>query len=405
MMGGRFAGRSPRTEGPQPFSSEWLASGAEPEPEVVRFRLPDWIPDGRTLNAALVVAISLVIALLALRGEHAADIQQAPATQLSAPTAAVMAPTVAPTPTAPAPAVAAVEPTTAREAGEEAALENAPVEPAQAASLSTDPAANVAVAPASGPLLPQYRIVTFYGHPHDPNMGIVGEYAMEEIALAVREVAANYAAADPSRPVIPAFELIATVAQRTPGDDGTYILDTDLETLTAYVDYAESQGMLVFLDLQVGRGTVADEIEKVRSLLERPNVHLAIDPEFAVAEGQIPGEYIGSVPAESITYAQQVLAQISAEQGIPPKVLIVHQFREDMIQGKEQLKPYPGVQLVIDADGYGAPELKTAVYNFLVRDEPVEFAGVKLFYKQDTPLLTPQEILALVPSPDVIIYQ
>jgi hypothetical protein len=221
----------------------------------------------------------------------------------------------------------------------------------------------------------------------------------------IRAQAADYAAADPSRPVIPAFELIATVAQRVPGADGTYILDTDHETLKTYIDYAADHDMLVFLDLQIGRGTVPDEIEKVRDLLALPNVHLALDPEFAVAEGEIPGEYIGSVPAESIAYAQKTLADISAEAGIPPKVLIVHQFREDMIQDKQTLAPYPGVQLVIDADGYGAPELKTAVYNFLVRDEPIEFAGVKIFFKQDVPLLDPQEILALVPPPDVIIYQ
>jgi hypothetical protein len=263
----------------------------------------------------------------------------------------------------------------------------------------------VAEAPAEGALLPTYRIVTFYGHPHDPGMGVVGEYEIEQLTEKLREEAANYAAADPSRPVIPALELIATVAQRVPGSDGTYILDTDTETLTAYIDFATEQGMLVVLDLQVGRGTVAAEIEKVRDLLARPNVHLAIDPEFAVAEGEIPGEYIGSVSAESIAYAQKVLAEISAEHGIPPKMLIVHQFREDMIQGKSQLAPVPGVQLVIDADGYGGPELKTAVYNFLVRDEPIEFAGVKLFYGQDVPLMTAQEILDLVPAPDVIIYQ
>jgi hypothetical protein len=236
-------------------------------------------------------------------------------------------------------------------------------------------------------------------------MGIVGEYAMEELAAMIRSQAEDYAAADPSRPVIPAFELIATVAQRVPGADGTYILDTDHETLKTYIDYAADHDMLVFLDLQIGRGTVQDEIEKVRDLLALPNVHLALDPEFAVAEGEVPGEYIGSVPAESIAYAQRTLADISAEAGVPPKVLIVHQFREDMIRDKQTLAPYPGVQLVIDADGYGAPELKTAVYNFLVRDEPIEFAGVKIFFKQDVPLLTPQELLALVPPPDVIIYQ
>jgi hypothetical protein len=271
--------------------------------------------------------------------------------------------------------------------------------------LAAGLAAPVARAPADGALLPDYRIVTFYGHPHDPGMGIVGEYEIEQLAEMLRTEAANYAAADPSRPVIPALEIIATVAQRVPGSDGTYILDTDTETLTAYIDFAAEQGMLVVLDLQVGRGTVAAEIEKVRGLLARPNVHLAIDPEFAVAEGQIPGEYIGSVSAESIADAQKVLAEISAANGIPPKMLIVHQFREDMIQGKDQLAPVPGVQLVIDADGYGGPELKTAVFNFLVRDEPVEFGGVKLFYRQDVPMMTAQEILALVPAPDVIIYQ
>jgi hypothetical protein len=111
------------------------------------------------------------------------------------------------------------------------------------------------------------------------------------------------------------------------------------------------------------------------------------------------------VTADSITYAQQVLAEISATNGIPPKILIVHQFREDMVENRELLTKLPGVQLVIDADGYGSPELKTAMYNSIVPDEPIDFSGVKLFYRQDLPVMTPQEILALTPTPDVIIYQ
>jgi hypothetical protein len=397
-MGGRIAGRAPRSNEPQPFSSEWLASERLPEAAPIRFHLPAWIPDGRALSAILVVAVSLATALVTIRGNQSVRLEQSP------PTVPAIVATVAPTAIVP-PTVAPSELTAVPQLNEGNEMEGATPAIAQAPSLTDNSAASVASPPSEGPLLPDYRIVTFYGHPHDPNMGIVGEQTMEEIATAVKDQAANYAAADPSRPVIPAFELIATVAQRNPGADGTYILDTDHETLTSYIDYAEANGMLVILDLQVGRGTVANEIEKVRDLLARPNVHLAIDPEFAVAEGQTPGEYIGSVPAESIAYAQKTLADISAQNGIPPKILIVHQFREDMIQGKEQLAPYPGVQLVIDADGYGAPELKTAVYNFIVRDAPIEYSGVKLFFKQDSPLLTPQEILALVPAPDVIIYQ
>ncbi len=405
-MPGRIAVRSGRPDGPRPFSSEWLAADAPEEPPRTAFRLPTWIPSGRTMSTAILVVVSLAAASAALLGgNRAMFVAPAPSQTLTAQapvTAAGDAASIEPAQSGPAPTAPAMAAPETGIAGDEA-----PPAPefAQAPDLAADLAAPVARAPADAALLPDYRIVTFYGHPHDPAMGIVGEHEIEQLAEILREEAANYAAADPSRPVIPALEVIATVAQRVPGSDGTYILDTDTETLTTYIDFAAEQGMVVVLDLQVGRGTVAAEIEKVRELLARPNVHLAIDPEFAVAEGQIPGEYIGSISAESITYAQKVLAEISATHGIPPKMLIVHQFREDMIQGKEQLAPIPGVQLVIDADGYGAPELKTAVYNFLVRDEPVEFAGVKLFYRQDVPLMTPQEILALVPAPDVIIYQ
>jgi len=404
-MPGRIAVRAGRPASPRPFSSEWLAADAPEESPPTAFRLPPWVPNGRTVSTAILVVVSITAASAALFGGNrmmvVSPVPTQTVTESALPHAAIDDVGEQPTPGVPAPTAMAM-------VASDADTTEGDIPPpnfVQAPELKVDLAAPVAEAPAEGALLPTYRIVTFYGHPHDPGMGVVGEYEIEQLSDKLREEAANYAAADPSRPVIPALELIATVAQRVPGSDGTYILDTDTETLTAYIDFASEQGMLVVLDLQVGRGTVAAEIEKVRDLLARPNVHLAIDPEFAVAEGEIPGEYIGSVSAESIAYAQKVLAEISAEHGIPPKMLIVHQFREDMIQGKTQLAPVPGVQLVIDADGYGGPELKTAVYNFLVRDEPVEFAGVKLFYGQDVPLLTAQEILDLVPAPDVIIYQ
>jgi hypothetical protein len=359
-----------------------------------------------------VVVVTFVVALMAIRGgapavldeqEHAAVV----VSPISGATAAIVAvdqqadpalAPIAPLETTPTAISVAEAPTLASVAA-------LTVASPPALGLLGEATDQVVRAPDSGPLLPTYRIVTFYGHPHDPAMGIVGEYEKEELTELLRAEAANYAAADPSRPVIPAFELIATVAQNQPFDDGTYILDTDHETLRHYIDYAAELGWLVVLDLQIGRGSVANDFEKVRDLLALPNVHLALDPEFAVAEGEIPGEYIGSLTAESITWAQQELAAISAAHGIPPKILIVHQFREDMIQGKEQLAPIPGVQLVIDADGFGGPELKTVIYNVLVRDEPVEFAGIKLFYRQDVPVMTPREILDLVPSPDVVIYQ
>lgn len=398
-MAGRIRVRPSRREGPTPFTSAWNQAPVEPAPVVVRstLELPAWWPNERTVSAFLVLVLTLTIALFAAgRSDHAllgaesallpytapeqaAAIVVTPATQVAqdaAPATATTAPVGIPEPTAAFAALPAI------------------------GAADTEP-----YDPMTDGLLPQFRVLTFYGHPHDPNMGIVGEHAVEDLHRMLLAEAARYEIADPTREVLPAFEIIATVAQREPQADGTYLLNTDIKTLTEWVNYAADHDLLVFLDIQIGRGSVAAEIEKVRPLLLRPNVHLAIDPEFAVAEGQIPGLHIGSVWAESIAYAQQELAAITTANNLPPKIVIVHQFREDMIKAKETLQPVPGVQLVIDADGFGDPDLKTSVYNILVRDEPVEFGGIKLFYKQDKPLMEPAEVVELNPSPDVIIIQ
>jgi hypothetical protein len=136
-----------------------------------------------------------------------------------------------------------------------------------------------------------------------------------------------------------------------------------------------------------------------------PNVHLALDPEFAMAEGEVPGTSIGGIDASDVTYAQERLAKLSADNNLPPKVLVVHQFHEGMIVGSEALAPVDGVQLVIDFDGYGDPANKISGYNLFLQDRQIQFAGIKLFYKQDDPLMTPQEIVALSPPPDFVVYQ
>jgi hypothetical protein len=204
---------------------------------------------------------------------------------------------------------------------------------------------------------------------------------------------------------MPAFELIASVAQNWPAENNTYLLRTEAKHLDAYADFCEENGMLLILDVQIGHSTIEDEIEAIRPWLERPFVHLAIDPEFAMPPGVVPGTAIGSVDAAEIAYAQRALAAIVEELDLPPKVLIVHRFTEGMIRNADKLEPVPGVQLVIDFDGFGEPAAKIAGYNLFVRDQPVEFGGIKLFYRQDVPLMTPTEVVNLYPPPDVVIYQ
>lgn len=257
----------------------------------------------------------------------------------------------------------------------------------------------------NGPLL-ENRMVAYYGHPFSAQMGVLGTYEdPTEMVAALKKQAAAYSAADPGRPAIPTIELIASVAQASPGPDGLYLLRTPPEVIEEYARVAEENGFLLLLDIQVGLSTISHEVEAIRPFLERPHVHLAIDPEYDMVPGQIPGRVFGSSEAQEIMGAARTLSKLVEEKGLPAKVLVIHQFEQGMVTNKGLLGPVPNVEMVLHADGFGTPEGKISKYDVLVGDEAPQYGGFKLFYRQDYPLLGPEEVLRLEPAPAVVSYQ
>jgi hypothetical protein len=258
-------------------------------------------------------------------------------------------------------------------------------------------------------LLPAYRILTYYGFPTNPYMGILGEYGVNDdldgLRVALLDQAAGYEAADPARPVKAGFEVIASVAQADPMADGSYLVHTDDELIQPYVDYTAANDMVLFLDYQFGRTSIEEELSFAESWMLNPHVHLALDPEFKMRGEELPGVDIGQITGPEVTLAQEWLADLCARHGLPPKVLVVHQFHYSMIEEKEFIAPVPGVQLVIDMDGHGPPWMKAESYEVVIAQEPIEYHGIKLFYPFDDPLMSPAEVLAFAPPPDLVIYQ
>ena len=256
-----------------------------------------------------------------------------------------------------------------------------------------------------GALLPFCRIVTYYGNPLSKRMGILGELPPDEMMAGLEREAAAWQKADPATRVMPGLELVATVASNFPGPSGLYRSRMPDALIQKVIGWARSKGWLVILDVQVGHASVKDEIDHLRPYLESPDVHLALDPEFDMPAGVVPGRRIGTTDARDVDVAIKLLASIVERLKLPPKVLLVHRFTEGMLTNAKTVRLDPRVQVVMVMDGYGSPGVKRIAYRIAIRKEPVEFAGIKLFYKNDKPQMTPKEALDLTPGPSVIIYQ
>jgi len=263
--------------------------------------------------------------------------------------------------------------------------------------------------PLPGSVLPAKRIVAFYGNPLQKRMGILGELPPEEmLAKLDREVSA-WSAADPSTPVQPALHLITVVAQPLPGTAGKYRMRMDSALIERVYGWAKQKNAILFLDIQVGQGTLQEELPRLSGFLKRPDVHLAIDPEFSMKHGEIPGTKIGTFDAKDVNYAAGFLHDLVVSEKLPPKILIVHRFTRDMVTGYKRIKLDPRVQIVMNMDGWGSPSFKRESYRRYVYQYPVEYTGFKLFYKNDTKkgdkLMTPADVLGLNPRPLYIQYQ
>ena len=266
------------------------------------------------------------------------------------------------------------------------------------------------VAPKAGAILPFKRIVAYYGNFYSKQMGILGEYDKDIVLDKLRAEVAAWEAADPTTPVVPAIEYIDVTAQESAGKDGKYRLRMPDTQIDKALEYAKEIDGIVILDIQVGLSSVQEEVPLIRDYLAMPQVHLAIDPEFDMQGTDKPGEVIGTTDAATVNWAIDYLSELVREYDLPPKILLLHRFTRNMLPGYKDVKPTPEVQVVVQMDGWGSPARKKNTYYHVVAPEPIQFTGLKIFYKNDLKedpprLLTKEEVLQLTPAPSFIQYQ
>lgn len=251
-------------------------------------------------------------------------------------------------------------------------------------------------------LFPGHVVVAYYGTATTPVMGVLGEDTPDRITRRLREAAKPFERR--GHKVQIAYELIVTIADRTPGADGDYSHDIAREHVQRYIRAARRNRALLVLDLQPGRSGFLKVAKRWRWALEKPWVGLALDPEWRMDRGQVPGETIGQVRAAEVNRVSRWLQRIAVDNDHPQKLFLLHQFRRDMVIGIEDVVDRPRLAMVQHVDGFGTRSQKRQTYATVA--EPEQFTmGFKLFYDEDVDLMRPADVLRLRPRVRFVSYQ
>lgn len=272
--------------------------------------------------------------------------------------------------------------------------------------------------PLPGALLPFNRIVAYYGNLQSKKMGALGKWGMtpggkDTMITNLLAECKRWQALDSTVPVIPALHYIAVTAQGAAGKDGKWRARMNYKYIDTVIAWAKEINAQVFIDVQVGLSDVQTEVPLFEKYLALPNVHFGIDPEFAMNAkgGARPGSVIGSLDAADLNWIGDYLTKVVQKYNLPPKIFMVHRFTKGMVTNADKIKLHPEIQVVMDMDGWGPPDLKKGTYRYWIQAEPVQFTGFKLFYVNDTEksglkeMMKYEDVLKLRPKPVYIQYQ
>ncbi|RYY88028.1 MAG: hypothetical protein EOO15_10160 [Chitinophagaceae bacterium] len=267
--------------------------------------------------------------------------------------------------------------------------------------------------PLAGAILPFYRPIAYYGNLYSNRMGALGKWPKKEMIPKLLEEVRLWNEADPLIKSIPCLHYIAVTAQGAPGKDGKYRYRMPHHQIDTILNWAKEINAIVFIDVQIGLSTFQEEIPLFEKYLSMPNVHLGIDPEFAMngKGGKKPGSVIGTVDAADINWVGNYLAGLVQKNNIPPKMFMVHRFTKGMVTNYQNIKLRPELQIIMDMDGWGPPDLKKGTYRYWINEQPVQHVGFKLFYVNDVEksgqkeMMSREMLLKLKPIPEYIQYQ
>lgn len=256
-------------------------------------------------------------------------------------------------------------------------------------------------------VFPEHRLVGYCGLPGAAALGRLGTGKLDDRVDEMEKRGHDYAR---GRTVLPVLELLAVVANASPGPDGLYRSRTSESVVRTYHEAARRHRGLLLLNIQPGRADPLDEVRALKKWLELPDVGIALDPEWEMGEGQVPGDTYGRTTGAELTKIAAFLSDLVEEHDLPEKVFVYHQVATSVVRDEQQVKVPEGVAVVKCADGIGSPGLKRGTWHKLVDQLPDDVrTGFKLFFEEDTEggtrLMSPDDVMKLSPRPSYVMYE
>jgi hypothetical protein len=251
-------------------------------------------------------------------------------------------------------------------------------------------------------LLPGHRIVGFYGAAGAPVLGVLGTAGPEALWPRLARAAKPFRSR--GRRVLPAYELIAFAATGGRGNQHNYSSRVPDATIARYARAAKRHHALLILDVQPGLGDFLADAKSLRRWLRLPYVGLALDPEWKLYGAERPLQGIGHVDASEINAVSRWVNRLTIRNRLPQKLLLVHEFTDDMVRRKARVAERTHLATVFNVDGFGGRAAKVGRYHAFAAERRTPL-GFKLFYDFDVELLTPHDVLRLRPAPVVVEYQ
>jgi hypothetical protein len=256
-------------------------------------------------------------------------------------------------------------------------------------------------------IFPRYRLVGYAGLTGATTLGRLGTGPLDQRVSELERRAADYAS---GREILPVLEVIASIVQGSPGRDGRYRIRISDKQIETYLRAAREHKALLLLNIQPGRSEFLPEARSYERWLKLPDVGVALDPEWAMDPGQVPGRAYGHSTGAELDHVASYLSGLVEEYDLPQKVMVYHQVARSVLRAESKLRPHESVVTIKSVDGLGPPGSKIHTYRYVNKTTPrFVHAGFKLFFTEDRRnhgrLMTPKEVLALKPRPEYVMFE